>query len=136
MLSRQALPKPPSFSRTRRSPAMICFFRHRADLPKIRSAVVYLNVMANDGGGTKTTLWSLDDGSSSLTYATIKNGGSGVSAPTDLLIQDTARAEEVSTDYSTHGAHIWISTLGTVGYDASTLSAGFRAQLQALEAGQ
>src|SRR5262249_10321782 len=80
---------------------------------------VYFAVMANDGGGKNTTLWSLDDGTSSLTYATTNSGGSGVSAPTDLLAQDTARCEALSTDLSAHGARIWITSDGKVGYDAT-----------------
>src|SRR5258706_153125 len=66
----------------------------RADsfaLPEDVVGPVYLNVMANDGGGTNTILWSLDDGTSSLIYASSNNGGSGVSAPLDLITQDTAR---------------------------------------------
>ncbi|WP_421249063.1 VCBS domain-containing protein, partial [Aeromonas sanarellii] len=93
------------------------------------TGIVYLDVMANDLGGNAKTLWSLDDGiseSSSLkTYA-----------PTDLLTQDTARYESVSTDTSYYGAKIWITAEGKVGYDASTLSATFREALQALSPGQ
>src|SRR6185312_11017307 len=57
---------------------------------------VYLDVMANDGGGNNTILWSLDNGIS----ATTTNNGGGVSAPTDLLYQDTVRAELTSSDCS------------------------------------
>src|SRR5207245_4095571 len=39
-----------------------------------------------------------------------------------LLTQDTVRTEALSTDYSARGAHIWITSDGKVGYDASTLS--------------
>ncbi|WP_230951388.1 beta strand repeat-containing protein, partial [Burkholderia stagnalis] len=76
---------------------------------------VYLNVMANDLGGAAKTLYSLDSG----TEATV------ALEQTALLTQDTARAEAVSTDYSAHGAHIWITSDGKVGYDASHLDASW-----------
>ncbi|WP_256976292.1 Ig-like domain-containing protein [Burkholderia sp. AU28863] len=76
---------------------------------------VYLNVMANDLGGAAKTLYSLDSG----TEATV------ALEQTALLTQDTARAEAVSMDYSAHGAHIWITSDGKVGYDASHLDASW-----------
>src|SRR5207247_1423082 len=39
-------------------------------------------------------------------------------------------------DTSLNGAKIWITSDGKVGYDAATLSAAFRLQLQGLQAGQ
>ncbi|MDA9504522.1 hypothetical protein XI09_07130, partial [Bradyrhizobium sp. CCBAU 11386] len=87
--------------------------------------IVFLNVMANDLGGNAKTLFSIDNG--------ISAGGS---SPTDLLTQDTARAEATSSDYSMMGAHIWITSDGKVGYDANTLTAAFRGQLDALQSGQ
>src|SRR5882724_7429592 len=86
--------------------------------------IVTLDVMGNDLGGAAKTLYSLDDG--------ISAGGI---RPTDLLTQDTARTEAISTDYSKNGAHIWITADGKVGYDASTLSPAFKDQLQHLGAG-
>ncbi|RQR64585.1 hypothetical protein DIE18_05115 [Burkholderia sp. Bp9125] len=76
---------------------------------------VYLNVMANDLGGAAKTLYSLDSG----TEATV------ALEQTALLTQDTVRAEAVSMDYSAHGAHIWITSDGKVGYDASHLDASW-----------
>uniref|UniRef100_UPI002AAF9B3C beta strand repeat-containing protein n=1 Tax=Burkholderia sp. BCC1988 TaxID=2817443 RepID=UPI002AAF9B3C len=76
---------------------------------------VYLNVMANDLGGAAKTLYSLDSG----TEATV------ALEQTALLTQDTARAEAVSMDYSAHGAHIWVTSDGKVGYDASHLDASW-----------
>ncbi|WP_232458520.1 Ig-like domain-containing protein, partial [Burkholderia ubonensis] len=76
---------------------------------------VYLNVMANDLGGAAKTLYSLDSGTE-VTVALEQ---------TALLTQDAARAEAVSTDYSAHGAHIWITSDGKVGYDASHLDASW-----------
>ena len=49
-----------------------------------------------------------------------------------MLTEDTARIEATSTDYSANGAHIWITSDSEVGYDASTLSAEFQTQLDAL----
>src|SRR5258706_5584943 len=89
----------------------------------------YLDVMANDLGGNAKMLWSLDNGISVSTDTRIY-------APVDLLAQDTARAELVSTDTSLNGAKIWITSDGKVGYDAACLTAAFKAQLQALAAGE
>ncbi|SEJ13066.1 beta strand repeat-containing protein, partial [Paraburkholderia diazotrophica] len=80
--------------------------------------VVYLNVMANDQGGAAKTLYSLDCGTEGTVSLEQKA----------LLTQDTARAEAVSTDYSAHGAHIWITADGKVGYDASHLDASWLSQ--------
>jgi VCBS repeat-containing protein len=93
------------------------------------SAVVYLDVMANDLGGNAKSLWSVDNG--------VNNSGamSGYIAG-DLLVQDTARIEAMSSDTSLNGARIWITADGKVGYDPSTLSAAFKAHLQALAVGQ
>src|SRR6185437_14487299 len=55
---------------------------------------------------------------------------------TDLLTQDTARAEATSGDTSLNGATIWITSSGQVGYDASTLTGAFKSQLQGLSAGE
>ncbi|WP_175708982.1 Ig-like domain-containing protein, partial [Burkholderia ambifaria] len=76
---------------------------------------VYLNVMANDLGGAAKTLYSLDSGTE--TTVSLEQ--------TALLTQDTVRAESVSTDFSAHGAHIWITSDGKVGYDASHLDASW-----------
>ena len=82
---------------------------------------VFFDVMANDLAGSAKTLWSVDDGTSS---------------PTDLIVQDTTRIEATSGDTSLNGAKIWITSDGKVGYDPSTLSAAFEAQVQALNPGQ
>src|SRR5262249_35854454 len=52
------------------------------------------------------------------------------------LSRDTAHDEAATSDTSLHGARIWITADGQIGYDASTVSASFKAQLQALAAGQ
>ncbi|MBZ9929819.1 MULTISPECIES: VCBS domain-containing protein, partial [unclassified Mesorhizobium] len=93
------------------------------------SQPIFLNVMANDLGGNAKTLWSVDNG--------INNTGamSGYSAA-DLLTQDSARSEIGSSDTSSNGAKIWITSDGLVGYDAATLTAAFKTQLQNLNAGQ
>jgi VCBS repeat-containing protein/probable HAF family extracellular repeat protein len=92
-------------------------------------STVYLDVLGNDLGGAAKSLWSVDNG--------VNNSGAmnGYSAA-DLLTQDAGRTEATSTDTSLHGARIWITADGKIGYDASTLDASFRAQLQALGDGQ
>jgi VCBS repeat-containing protein len=89
-------------------------------------SIITLAVMANDLGGAAKTLYSIDDGTNSI----------GVITPTDLLAQDIVRTEALSTDRSAHGARIWITDDGKVGYDASALSSSFKADLQHLSAGQ
>ena len=94
------------------------------------AGVIYLSVLSNDLGGNAKTLWSLDNSISTSTATKIY-------APADLLAQDTARAESTSSDTSLNGAKIWITADGqVVGYDAATLSPAFKAQLQALAAGE
>ena len=91
--------------------------------------IVTLDVMANDLGGAAKTLYSLDNGISAST-------STKTYAPADLLTQDTARVESMSTDTSLCGAKIWITADGKVGYDATSLSATFMASLNSLSAGE
>ncbi|EJM83814.1 VCBS repeat-containing protein, partial [Pseudomonas sp. GM74] len=91
--------------------------------------VVFWDVMSNDLGGNAKTLWSLDNADSFST-------ATKTYAPADLLTQDTARAEATSSDTSLNGAKIWITSDGKVGYDAATFTTAFKAQLQALSAGE
>src|ERR1041385_4200509 len=88
--------------------------------------IVSLDVMGNDLGGNAKSLWSVDSGTEATTAL----------EQAALLPQDTARTEGLSTDRSANGAHIWITADGKVGYDASTLSASFRDQLDHISAGQ
>jgi VCBS repeat-containing protein len=81
------------------------------------SAVLRLDVLANDKGGSAKKLYSLDDGNN----------------PGDLLSKDAPGA---AGDFSAHGARIWITTEGTVAYDSSTWSAAFKAELQHLAPGE
>ncbi|MGL3214911.1 beta strand repeat-containing protein [Bradyrhizobium sp. BR 1433] len=85
--------------------------------------------MANDLGGNAKTLFSIDNGINNV-------GGMNGYVAADLLTQDTTRVESTSADTSLNGAKIWITSDGKVGYDASTLSASFKAQLDALQTGQ
>ncbi|WP_221174475.1 VCBS domain-containing protein, partial [Pseudomonas fluorescens] len=91
--------------------------------------VMYWDVMSNDLGGNAKTLWSLDNAVSDPT-------ATKAYAPADLLVQDTARAEAMSSDTSLNGAKIWITSDGKVGYDATTFTTAFKEQLQALSAGE
>src|SRR6266850_393404 len=100
------------------------FLASQTGLTEDALGIQILNVMANDLGGASKTLYSLDDGTST-----------GGIRPTDLLTQDTARAEALSADHSANGAKIWITADGKVGYDASA-SAAFVEQLQHLAAGE
>ncbi|MBV1691089.1 VCBS domain-containing protein [Novosphingobium sp. G106] len=91
--------------------------------------VVYFDVMSNDLGGNAKTLFSIDNG-------TNQSGAMSGYSAADLLSQDTARAEATSGDTSALGAKIWITSDGKIGYDSISLSAGVKAQIQALHAGQ
>ncbi len=91
--------------------------------------IVYLNVMDNDLGGNAKALWSLDNGVNDTGALDDYIAG-------DLLAEDAGRDEATSTDHSSNGARIWITPDGEVGYDASTLSDDFKAQLNALQAGE
>src|SRR6185295_799883 len=84
-----------------------------------RTPIIF-DVMANDAGGNGKSLYSLDDGINSA-------GANG-----DLLQQHVAGA----ANHSLHGATIKITPDGKVSYDASTLDAGFVADLQQLAAGE
>src|SRR5204862_1138621 len=85
--------------------------------------IAYFDVMMNDLGGNAKSLFSIDNRLTNTT-TTVAQG--------DLLTQDNARAESTSSDTSLYGAKIWITTDGKVGYDSATLTAAFKAQLQAL----
>ena len=77
----------------------------------------YFDVMSNDLVGNAKSLFSIDDGTS-------PGGGQ-----TDLLKRKTIRAPNCqSGDHSAHGAAIWITSDGKIGYDRSTLSDDFKAQ--------
>jgi VCBS repeat-containing protein len=86
--------------------------------------IYYFDVMSNDLGGNAKSLFSVDDGTS-------PGGGQ-----TDLLTKDISRAESTGGDRSAHGAAIWITSDGKIGYDGSTLSDDFKSELLALHAGQ
>ncbi|MGY3574361.1 VCBS repeat-containing protein [Bradyrhizobium sp. USDA 4504] len=96
------------------------------------SGILILNVMANDLGGAAKSLWSVDnDLSVSVTSS------NGKYAPADLLTKDTVYSTTLAGDAGTSdrsllGAKIWINSDGTIGYDASSISA----QLQAKAAGE
>jgi len=89
-------------------------------------APLLLNVMGNDLGGNGKSLYSIDSGSEATTAL----------EQAALITQDAARAEALTVDRSAHGAKIWITADGQIGYDASTLNAGFVDQLQHIGAGQ
>ncbi len=85
------------------------------------NAIAWLDVMGNDLGGNAKILWSLDD--------TAADGSA------DLISTDVGKVEATSCDASAMGAKIWICD-GKVGYDSASLSATFKAQLQALAVGE
>src|SRR5437016_12673401 len=93
-----------SFSNTPQATSDL-FTSASTGLTENSTTIVYLDVMGNDLGGNAKTLFSID------------NGTSAIGIQTDLLTQDTVRAEATSTDCSMKGARIWITSDGKVGYD-------------------
>ncbi|MDX8482261.1 VCBS domain-containing protein, partial [Mesorhizobium sp. VK24D] len=95
------------------------------------SYLFIFDVLATSGGGTKTTIYSVDDG--------VKNDDGGASIVVtntafadynkDLLIQDGVNVIQTST---TSGANFWIGSDGKIHYDATALST----QINALGAGE
>jgi len=110
---------PVSFSKTPQAVDDL-FAAEQTGLTEDTLGLALLNVMANDLGGAAKSLYSVDDGTGA----------------TDLLARDGARTEAASLDRSLNGATLWITADGRVGYDASTLSAAFKARLQQLAAGE
>src|SRR6185503_18727303 len=95
------------------------------------SGILILNVMADDLGGAAKSLWSVDND-----VSVSVSSSNGNYAPADLLSKDTvytttAAGDAGTADTSLLGAKIWINSDGTVGYDASSISA----KLQAVAAG-
>jgi VCBS repeat-containing protein len=89
--------------------------------------------LAASGGGTKTTIWSVDDGitGDDNPLVTVKPAFS--TYDTDLLYKDlTGATWQVGGDTSENGAHVWIGTDNKIHYDASNLSS----QIQALAEGE
>ncbi|TPI37514.1 type I secretion protein, partial [Mesorhizobium sp. B2-9-1] len=90
------------------------------------------DVLAASGGGTKTTIYSVDDGTKN------DDGGASITVTNkafadynkDLLIQDQAGIQFAET--STNGAKFWIGSDNKIHYDATGLSG----QINALAAGQ
>jgi VCBS repeat-containing protein len=87
---------------------------------------VILNVMANDLGGNAKVLWSLDNADSAST-------GTKIYAPSDLLVQDTGGAGDLTPDTSLWGSKIWITSEGKVAYQMTEAS---KAHFQSLAAGE
>jgi VCBS repeat-containing protein len=96
------------------------------------SGILILNVMADDLGGAAKSLWSIDN---DISVGVASSNGKY--APADLLANDTvytsaAAGDAGTSDTSLLGAKIWINSDGTIGYDASSISA----KRQAVAAGE
>lgn len=115
-----AIPTAVSFARIRQADDDF-FTSASTGLTEDNLGLVALDVMGNDLGGVAKKLYSLDDGTNS---------------PNDLLTRDDARSGSASADRSAHGATIWITADGKVAYDASTLYADFKSELQRLAPGE
>ena len=94
------------------------------------SLLFTFDVLAASGGGTKTTVYSVDDGTKN------DDGGTGIVVTNkafadynkDLLIKDAVGVAETSAK----GALFWIDAMGMIHYDASSIAS----TIQALAAGQ
>jgi len=94
------------------------------------------DVLAASGGGTKTTVYSIDNGTvgDNLTVnPTVTTSKAFSTYDTDLLYKDAAATSwQTNGDFSAKGAYVWIGTDGKINYDASSISA----TIQALGEGQ
>jgi VCBS repeat-containing protein len=108
-----------SFSNTPQANADV-FTAARTRLTEDNLGPVTLDVMANDLGGNAKSLYSVDDG--------VNSGGPNG----DLLVQDAVGAANLSA----HGATIKITADGKISYDATTLNASFKSDLQQLSEGE
>ena len=92
------------------------------------------DVLSASGGGTKTTIYSVDNGTVNTTFTgTLSNNF--INYDTDLLNKDTQVSTwQLGGDTSAFGAHVWIGTDNKIHYDASTVPA-LVAQINALAAG-
>lgn len=96
--------------------------------------IQFFDVLANDGGGSTTTLWSLGSTEIAADDYTILGG---IEFPTKLLVQDTAYNINDGTYRSKLGANIFLtSATGLVGYDMSAMSANTKQQIENLTIGQ
>src|SRR5712671_2259727 len=94
--------------------------------------VLSFDVLAASGGGTNTTIYSVDDGSSGSNPPVVIANKAFLTYDTDLLYKDTAVASWLGGDTSAKGAHVWIGTDNKIHYDATNIAS----QVQAYGAGQ
>ncbi|HEV8681134.1 MAG TPA: cadherin domain-containing protein [Stellaceae bacterium] len=78
------------------------------------------NVMSNDGGGTKTTLYSLDDGTNDSALTPI----GGIKFDMDLLTQDAIDAKNATSGGSMDLAGGWAEIDGRTGVVTYSVDAG------------
>src|ERR1041385_5213335 len=82
------------------------------------SLALAFDVLAASGGGTKTTIYSVDNGT--VDNTPIATNKAYATYDTDLLYKDAAVSSwAVNGDSSAKGAHVWIGTDNKVHYDAS-----------------
>src|SRR5258706_5232248 len=72
--------------------------------------VLSFDVLAASGGGTNTTIYSVDDGTPGSNPAGLITNKAVLTYDNDLLYQDSAVASWLGGDSSAKGAHVWIGT--------------------------
>jgi VCBS repeat-containing protein len=92
------------------------------------SLALTFDVLALSGGGTKTTLYSVDDGIAGDDNPAVTTNNAFITYDTDLLYKDTAVSSwSLGGDTSANGAHVWIGSDNKVHYDAGNLAATINA---------
>ena len=90
-------------------------------------------ILAASGGGTKTTLYSIDNGVAGDDNPLVTTNKAFATYDTDLLYKDgTVAAWIDGGDTSALGAHVWIGTDRKIHYDATNIAD----QFQQLAAGE
>src|SRR4051794_25618171 len=90
-------------------------------------------ILAASGGGTKTTLYSIDNGTAGDNNELVTTNKAFATYDTDLLYKDGAVTAWIDGgDTSALGAHVWIGTDGKIHYDATNIAD----QFQKLAAGE
>jgi VCBS repeat-containing protein len=80
-------------------------------------------ILADSGGGTKTTFYSLDNGTAGDNNTLVTTNKAFVNYDTDLLYKDSAVSGWITGgDTSALGAKVWIGTDNLVHYDATGLN--------------
>ena len=84
-------------------------------------------ILAESGGGTKTTFYSIDNGVAGDDNPLVTTNKAFATYDTDLLYKDDPVAAWIADgDTSALGAHVWIGSDGKIHYDATNIADQFQ----------